>query len=102
MYIYVVSAKMHFFFQKAKVGICSKYLPKVKRKNICTFEKKINVFPPKKEKLKNSYFCFIFSKQEKKFNHITKQCEIQADIVIIMDHYFKTHHHLSKREIEQG
>ena len=49
-----------FFFQKAKVGICSKYLPKVKRKNICTFEKKINVFPPKKEKLKNSYFWFHF------------------------------------------
>ena len=94
--------KCILFFQKAKVGICSKYLPKVKR-NICTFEKKINVFPPqKKEKLKTVIFVSFFLNRRKKFNHITKQCEIQADIVIIMDHYFKTHHHLSKREIEQG
>ena len=102
MYIYVVSAKMHFFFKKRKLAFAVSIYQKSREKIYVHLKRKLMFFPPKKEKLKNSYFCFIFSKQEKKFNHITKQCEIQADIVIIMDHYFKTHHHLSKREIEQG
>ena len=64
MYIYVVSAKMQFFFKKRKLAfVVSIYQ---KSREIYVHLKRKLMFSPKKKKLKNSYFCLIFMKQDKK------------------------------------